>query len=103
MKHVIPISWPSHLTEVVPLPCQLTTNSFSQLGFLPYRTAPGLFGELKGRQRTSTRVAEQIYRSWCSNLLELKERDHQLAPSDRQALENDLAERRLLHISNSCG
>lgn len=53
---------------------------------------------------TSIRVAEQTYRNWSSPiLLELKEREHQLAPSDRQALQNVLAERRLLNTGYPCG
>ncbi|WP_150805575.1 hypothetical protein [Pseudomonas fluorescens] len=52
----------------------------------------------------SIRVAEQTYRAWSSPiLLELKEREHQLDPSDRQALQNVLAERRLLNTGNPCG
>ena len=46
------------------------------------------------------RNAEQTYRQWSTPiLLELKEREHQLTPSDRQALENVLQERlSLIHI-----
>ena len=43
------------------------------------------------------RSAEQTYRQWSTPiLLELKEREHQMNPSDRQALENVLLERRLI-------
>jgi len=53
---------------------------------------------------TPVRIAEQTYRAWSSPiLLELKEREHQLAPSDRQALENVLLERRLLDTGNPSG
>ncbi|WP_338525048.1 hypothetical protein NUH87_05205 [Pseudomonas batumici] len=46
---------------------------------------------------TPVRVAERAYRSWSSPiLLELKEREHQLDPSSREALSNVLQERRLL-------
>ncbi|MFW0755996.1 hypothetical protein ACN1C3_14795 [Pseudomonas sp. H11T01] len=48
--------------------------------------------------------AERTYRTWSSPiLLELKERAHQLNPSDRQALENVLIERRLLNTGNPSG
>lgn len=50
------------------------------------------------------RMAERTYRTWSSPiLLELKEREHQLQPSDRQALENVLVERRLLNTGNPVG
>ena len=50
------------------------------------------------------RNAEQTYRQWSTPiLLELKEREHQLTPSDRQALENVLQERRLINIGNPTG
>ncbi|WP_223488870.1 hypothetical protein [Pseudomonas sp. A-RE-19] len=53
---------------------------------------------------TSTRVSEQIYRRWSNPiLLELKEREHQLDPSARQALQNVLVERRLVNIGNPSG
>jgi len=46
---------------------------------------------------TAVRLAERTYRSWSNPiLLELKEREHQLAPSARVALINVLQERRLL-------
>ncbi|QHC95223.1 MULTISPECIES: hypothetical protein [unclassified Pseudomonas] len=46
---------------------------------------------------TSRRNIEQTYRAWSSPiLLELKKREHQMAPVERQALENVLVERRLL-------
>ena len=49
-------------------------------------------------------LAEQTYRHWSnSTLLELKERRHQLAPSDRQALDNVLTERRLFDSGNPAG
>ncbi|WP_347900694.1 hypothetical protein [Pseudomonas purpurea] len=48
--------------------------------------------------------AEQTYRAWSSPiLLQLKEREHQMDPSDRQALENVLVERRLLDTGNPTG
>ncbi|MGE8097125.1 hypothetical protein [Pseudomonas fluorescens] len=50
------------------------------------------------------RMAERTYRTWSSPiLLELKEREHQLQPSDRQALENVMVERRLLDTGNPAG
>ncbi len=50
------------------------------------------------------RMAERTYRTWSSPiLLELKEREHQLQPSDRQALENVMVERRLLNTGNPAG
>ncbi|MNF69177.1 hypothetical protein D3C84_510520 [compost metagenome] len=50
------------------------------------------------------RSAEKTYRQWSSPiLLELKEREHQLAPSDRQALQNILLERRLINLGNPSG
>jgi len=50
------------------------------------------------------RSAEQTYRQWSSPiLLELKEREHQMNPSDRQALENVLLERRLIDTGNPTG
>lgn len=53
---------------------------------------------------TAVRIAEQTYRTWSSPiLLELKAREHQLDPSARQALENVLAERRLLNTGNPSG
>lgn len=53
---------------------------------------------------SSIRSSEQTYRQWSSPiLLELKEREHQLAPSDRQALENILLERRLINSGNPEG
>ena len=53
---------------------------------------------------TSRRNIEQTYRTWSSPiLLELKKREHQMAPVERQALENVLVERRLLDISNPNG
>ncbi|MBY8934624.1 hypothetical protein [Pseudomonas fluorescens] len=48
---------------------------------------------------TSRRNIEQTYRTWSSPiLLELKKREHQMKPVERQALENVLVERRLLDI-----
>ena len=48
--------------------------------------------------------AEKTYRMWSSPiLLELKEREHQLDPSARQALQNILIERRLVNIGNPAG
>ncbi|AZZ75703.1 MULTISPECIES: hypothetical protein [Pseudomonas] len=53
---------------------------------------------------TSRRNIEQTYRTWSSPiLLELKKREHQMAPVERQALENVLVERRLLDIGNPDG
>ncbi|MBB3239888.1 hypothetical protein FHW68_001379 [Pseudomonas sp. Tn43] len=53
---------------------------------------------------TSTRISEQTYRGWSNPiLLELKEREHQLSPSARQALQNVLVERRLLDTGNPSG
>ena len=53
---------------------------------------------------TSRRNIEQTYRTWSSPiLLELKKREHQMAPVERQALENVLVERRLLGIGNPDG
>lgn len=53
---------------------------------------------------SSIRSAENTYRQWSSPiLLELKEREHQLAPSDRQALQNILLERRLINSGNPAG
>jgi hypothetical protein len=52
----------------------------------------------------SRRNIEQTYRTWSSPiLLELKKREHQMAPFERQALENVLVERRLLDIGNPKG
>ncbi|MBC8995456.1 hypothetical protein IAI51_02805 [Pseudomonas sp. N40(2020)] len=53
---------------------------------------------------TYRRNIEQTYRTWSSPiLLELKKREHQMKPVERQALENVLAERRLLDIGNPDG
>ena len=53
---------------------------------------------------TSRPNFEQTYRTWSSPiLLELKKREHQMAPVERQALENVLVERRLLDIGNPDG
>lgn len=53
---------------------------------------------------SSIRSAEQTYRKWSSPiLLELKEREHQLDPEDRQALQNILMERRLINTGNPAG
>jgi hypothetical protein len=53
---------------------------------------------------TSRRNIEQTCRTWSSPiLLELKKREHQMAPFERQALENVLVERRLLDIGNPKG
>ena len=53
---------------------------------------------------TSTRTSEQTYRGWSTPiLLELKEREHQLDPSARQALQNVLVERRLVNTGNPAG
>ncbi|MHC8411438.1 hypothetical protein ACYZTR_15210 [Pseudomonas sp. Hz4] len=53
---------------------------------------------------TSIRKTEQTYRAWSSPiLLELKEREHQLDAAARQALQNVLAERRLVNTGNPSG
>ncbi|KAB0494115.1 hypothetical protein [Pseudomonas vancouverensis] len=53
---------------------------------------------------SSIRNAEKTYRQWSSPiLLELKEREHQMNPSDRQALQNILLERRLVNSGNPAG
>jgi hypothetical protein len=53
---------------------------------------------------SSTRNAEQTYRQWSSPiLLELKEREHQMTPSDREALQTILLERRLIDVGNPNG
>ncbi|MBX8472636.1 hypothetical protein K5E37_26685 [Pseudomonas sp. RIT778] len=53
---------------------------------------------------TSNRLIEQTYRTWSSPiLLELKKREHEMAPAERQALENVLVERRLLDVGNPKG
>ena len=53
---------------------------------------------------SSTRNAEQTYRQWSSPiLLELKEREHQMTPSDREALQTILLERRLIDFGNPNG
>ncbi|MGE8149890.1 hypothetical protein ACQKP5_01425 [Pseudomonas vancouverensis] len=53
---------------------------------------------------SSIRNAEKTYRQWSSPiLLELKEREHQMNPSDRQALQNILLERRLINSGNPAG
>lgn len=53
---------------------------------------------------TSSRLIEQTYRTWSSPiLLELKKREHQMAPAERQALEKVMAERRLLDVGNPDG
>lgn len=53
---------------------------------------------------SSIRSAEKTYRQWSSPiLLELKEREHQLAPSAREALQNILLERRLINSGNPEG
>jgi hypothetical protein len=52
----------------------------------------------------SVRNAEKTYRAWSSPiLLELKEREHQLDPTARQALDNILVERRLINLGNPSG
>jgi hypothetical protein len=53
---------------------------------------------------TSVPAAEKTYRAWSSPiLLELKQREHQLDPEARQALQNVLVERRLLDVGNASG
>ena len=52
----------------------------------------------------SVRNAERTYRAWSSPiLLELKEREHQLDPASRQALDNVLVERRLINLGSPSG
>ncbi|WP_223511140.1 hypothetical protein [Pseudomonas sp. GL-B-19] len=52
----------------------------------------------------SVRDAEKTYRAWSNPiLLELKEREHQLDPDARQALDNVLVERRLINLGNPSG
>ncbi|MGF6108696.1 hypothetical protein [Pseudomonas frederiksbergensis] len=52
----------------------------------------------------SVRIDEQTCRAWSSPiLLELKEREHQLDPKERQALQNVLLERRLVNLGNPDG
>jgi hypothetical protein len=59
---------------------------------------------IKEEQMSSIRSAEHTYRQWSSPiLLELKEREHQMAPADRQALQNILLERRLINSGNPVG
>ncbi|SEE65723.1 MULTISPECIES: hypothetical protein [Pseudomonas] len=53
---------------------------------------------------SAIRMAEKTYRTYSSPiLLELKEREHQLEPTDRQALQNILVERRLVDIGSPTG
>ncbi|MCU1761590.1 hypothetical protein NTD84_17940 [Pseudomonas sp. 14P_8.1_Bac3] len=53
---------------------------------------------------TPIHMAEKTYRAWSSPiLLELKEREHQLDPAARQALQNVLVERRLVDSGNPSG
>lgn len=53
---------------------------------------------------TSRSTIEQTYRTWSSPiLLELKKREHQMAPVERQALEKVMVERRLLDVGNPNG
>ncbi|MHC8320088.1 hypothetical protein ACYZT4_05230 [Pseudomonas sp. GB2N2] len=53
---------------------------------------------------TPIHIAENTYRAWSSPiLLELKEREHQLDPAARQALQNVLVERRLVDTGNPSG
>ncbi|MCP1496176.1 hypothetical protein J2Y86_000883 [Pseudomonas migulae] len=53
---------------------------------------------------TPIRMAEKTYRTWSSPiLLELKEREHQLEPAARQALQNILVERRLIDVGSPTG
>lgn len=53
---------------------------------------------------TPIREAEKTYRTWSSPiLLELKEREHQLEPAAREALQNILVERRLVDIGSPSG
>ncbi|WP_392888093.1 hypothetical protein ACF6ZU_25385 [Pseudomonas migulae] len=53
---------------------------------------------------TPIRLAEQTYRAWSSPiLLELKEREHQLEPAAREALQNILLERRLVDVGSPSG
>ncbi|WP_085648344.1 MULTISPECIES: hypothetical protein [unclassified Pseudomonas] len=53
---------------------------------------------------TSDRITERTYRTWSTPiLLELKKREHQMDPAERQALENVMIERRLLNIGSLDG
>jgi hypothetical protein len=53
---------------------------------------------------TPIRLAEKTYRAWSSPiLLELKEREHQLEPAAREALQNILLERRLVDVGSPSG
>ncbi|MFJ7281916.1 hypothetical protein [Pseudomonas sp. NPDC099000] len=53
---------------------------------------------------TSIYKAQKIYRAWSSPiLLALKEREDQLDQNARQALDNVLAERRLIDTGNPSG
>ncbi|WP_065260582.1 hypothetical protein [Pseudomonas bananamidigenes] len=53
---------------------------------------------------TSRSTIEQTYRTWSTPiLLELKKREHQMAPVERQALEKVMVERRLLDVGNPNG
>ncbi|MBD9443126.1 hypothetical protein [Pseudomonas sp. PDM04] len=53
---------------------------------------------------TPIHKAEKTYRLWSNPiLLELKEREHQLDPAARQALQNILLERRLVNTGNPAG
>jgi hypothetical protein len=59
---------------------------------------------IKEETMSSNRSTEQTYRQWSSPiLLELKEREHQLNPDDREALQNILQERRLINTGNPAG
>ncbi|MHC8366573.1 hypothetical protein ACYZT9_12020 [Pseudomonas sp. ZT5P21] len=53
---------------------------------------------------TPIHKAEKTYRTWSSPiLLELKEREHQLDPAAREALQNILVERRLVDTGSPSG
>ncbi|WP_085583443.1 MULTISPECIES: hypothetical protein [unclassified Pseudomonas] len=53
---------------------------------------------------TSDNTAEQVYRTWSTPiLLELKKREHQMAPAERLALQTVMIERRLLDTGNPNG
>jgi hypothetical protein len=80
------------------------TASSSRVSFVS--NCGAFFGRslIKEEVMSTIRSAEQTYRQWSSPiLLELKEREHQLAPSDRQALQNILLERRLINSGNPDG
>ena len=79
---------------------------FPQLCFLSHRGGADDVGRrlIKEEHMTPIREAEKTYRTWSSPiLLELKEREHQLDPPAREALQNILVERRLVDSGNPDG